>query len=100
MDTQRLIRKAEAEAVAKRATATLQAAIDAVRPGVEAAAAAELVGCVARVSRRCGQTTYTVTAQIVGITLGLTGVRLVGEFIDPSTGMTSVTQILIDELHQ
>lgn len=41
---------------------------------------------------------HTILARVIGVSVSYTGFRLVGEYLDPRSGLTVETPILIDEV--
>lgn len=95
----RLIRKPEAKAAAAVAMRRLSDLIKQQTALLEADVATQFIGRNVFVARTVSNGAATnLLATVTSVALSYTGFRLVGEFIDPVSGMTVETNILIDEL--
>lgn len=101
MERTRLIRKREAKAAAVDAMKRLSDLFRQQTHLLEADVAKPFIGRDAVVIRQVstGQLANLLVT-VTSVSLSYTGFRLVGEYIDPVTGLTMETPILVDELLQ
>lgn len=99
LDKRRLVRKGEVTAATKGAMGELSRRFKHLSEALAAEIAAPFIDrtVLARRVIASGEAT-DVPIRVTGATLGITGFRLVGEWIDPITSLTHVAAITIEEI--
>ena len=99
MERTRIVRKREVKDAAAAAGKRLSDLVKEQTRVLEAELAKPFLDREVLVARRASDGSHhTILARVIGVSVSYTGFRLVGEYIDPVTGLPVETPIMIDEV--